>query len=177
MKLPHNLICIDIETTCSDEEKGSIIQLSAARVKQNFTHVLGDSFNLYVKPLDSYRNPEAMAVNKISEEILSTAYTLHDALDLFESFCEDDNILAAWGNYFDVVFLRKQYEKIYREYPFSHRSMDLKSIAIWEMAKRNKPMTSGVSKFLKELGRPFVGEQHNAIDDISNTINILKEFI
>lgn len=174
MNLPHHLICLDIETTDSDMFSGSIIQLSAVIVDKNFDLMHAREFNEYVYPLDSYRNPKAMAVNKISEEILRTASPLSDVLEMFESFCDTDDVLAAWGNYFDVPFLRQQYRKIHRQWPFSNRSFDLKSVAIWEMAKRNIPMTSGISKFLAVLNKSFEGIQHNALDDIKNSVRVLQ---
>lgn len=174
MKFPHNLICIDVETTDSDNKLGSIIQLSAIVVNQEFEPIRAREFDMYVQPLDSYRNSKAMAVNKISEEILKTASTLQEVLEMFESFCDEDNVLASWGAYFDIPFLEKQYEKIYRKYPFSHRCFDLKSVAIWELAKKNISMTSGVSKFLKALNKDFKGVQHNALDDIRNAVEILR---
>ncbi len=174
MKFPTNLICLDIETTDSDNKLGSIIQLSAIAVDKDFELIRAREFDVYVKPLDLYRNPKAMEVNQISEEILKNATPLVDALEMFESFCDNDNVLASWGAYFDIPFLKTQYEKIHRKYPFHYRTFDLKSVAIWELAKRDTPMTSGVSKFLKALDKKFEGTQHNALDDITNSIRILQ---
>lgn len=174
MIFPHNLICIDIETTDSNPKTGSIIQLSAVAVNKNFELIKAREFDSYIKPLDSYRNPKAMAVNQISEEELNYAPLLSEVLVMFESFCDEDNILASWGAYFDIPFLKAQYEKIFRKWPFSYRTFDLKSVAIWEMAKRDTPMTSCVSKFLVALGKEFSGRQHNALDDIKNSVKILK---
>jgi len=174
MTFPHNLVCIDIETTDSGPILGSVIQLSAVVVDKNFDFIRAREFNEYIIPLDSYRNPKAMEVNKISEDTLKNAMTLYEALELFESFCEEDKVLAAWGAYFDIPFLKVQYEKIHRKYPFHYRTFDLKSVAIWEMAKRGHNITSGVSRFLNTLNKEFVGTQHNALDDIKNAVNILR---
>ncbi|MFA5396027.1 MAG: 3'-5' exonuclease [Methanogenium sp.] len=174
MRLPSNIICIDLETTDSDSKTGSIIQLSAIAVNEEFEPIHARTFDMFIQPLDSYRNPKAMAVNKISEETLKTATPLQEALIMFESFCDNDNILASWGAYFDIPFLRNQYEKIYRKYPFSYRCFDLKSIAIWELGKRGIPIRGGVSKFLNALHKEFSGSQHNAIDDIRNAVEILR---
>lgn len=174
MTFPHNLICIDLETTDSNKETGSIIQLSAVVVNKDFDVMKAREFDMYVKPLDTYRNPKAMSVNQIPEDTLTNATPLIDVLELFESFCDGDKILASWGIYFDISFLQEQYKKIYRKWPFSYRSFDLKSVAIWELAKQDKPMTSGVSRFLKALNKDFSGEQHNAIDDIRNSVRILE---
>ena len=176
MELPSNIICIDIETTDSDSKSGSIIQLSAIAVDKNFEPIKAREFDVFIKPLDLYRNQKAMEVNKISEEILKTATPLIEALEMFESFCDNDNILASWGAYFDVPFLKAQYNKIFRKWPFSYRSFDLKSIAIWESAKRNVPTSSGVSRFLNTINKEFIGTPHNALDDIRNTIEILRYY-
>lgn len=174
MQFPHNLVAIDIETTDSNSKTGSIIQLAAVVVNKDFELVQAREFNTFVKPLDFYRNPKAMAVNQISEENLVNAPLLSEVLVMFESFCDKDNILSSWGAYFDIPFLKTQYDKIYRKFPFSHRSFDLKSVAIWELAKREVPVTSGVSRFLEMIGKEFKGQQHNALDDIKNSVEILK---
>ncbi|MCP6727567.1 MAG: 3'-5' exonuclease [Patescibacteria group bacterium] len=177
MKFPHNLICIDIECTDSDSHTGSVIQIGAVIVNKEFTvDKTRGEFSMYIKPLDSFRNPQSMAVNKIPEEYLTNAINLNDALEMFESFCEDDHILACWGTYFDVPFLRAQYTKIGRKWPFGYRCFDLKSAAIWESAKHNKPMTSGVFKFLESIGKDFEGTPHDALSDIKNTVRILEYY-
>lgn len=177
MKFPHNLICIDIEATDSDKDKGSVIQIGAVIVNKDFEvdRARGE-FNLYIQPLDSYRNPKAMAVNKIPEEYLTNGIILNNALEMFESFCDEDDRLASWGAYFDIPFMRAQYSKIGREWPFGYRCFDLKSVAIWESAKRNKPMTSGVTRFLKSINKDFKGTPHDALSDIKNTVRILEYY-
>ena len=176
MKLPYEIICIDLETTDTDKNRGSMIQLGAVIVDKEFKILKRNEFCLYIKALDSFRNPKAMAVNRITEEQLdSHGVILQDALELFENFCENRKILAGWGgSYFDVPFLRKQYEKIGRKWPFGYKSIDLKSIAIWEIAKQDKPISGGVGRFLTTLGQDFEGNPHNAIDDIKNSIKILQ---
>jgi DNA polymerase III epsilon subunit-like protein len=174
MILPFRLVCIDIETTDVSSKLGSIIQLSAVVVDNNFEPIRTREFNEYIKPLDSYRSCKAMEVNQISEETLKTALTLHEALILFESFCEKENILASWGAYFDIPFLKAQYEKINKKWPFSHRTFDLKTVAIWELAKRDIQMTGGVKKILNALNKEFVGIQHDSLDDIKNAVEILR---
>lgn len=177
MKFPNNLICIDIECTDSDKNKGSVIQIGGIIVNKDFeVDTTRGDFNIYIQPLDGYRNPRAMAVNQIPEAYLSNAIHLNDALEMFESFCGEDDRLACWGTYFDVPFLRAQYEKIGRKWPFGYRSFDLKSAAIWESAKHDRPMSSGVWKFLRSINKEFEGTQHDALADIKNTVRILEYY-
>ena len=177
MRFPHNIICIDIESTDSDKHKGSVIQIGAVIVNMDFEiETTRREFNMYIKPLDSHRNPEAMAVNKITEETLVAAINLNDALNIFEGFCGSDKELASWGAYFDIPFMRAQYTKIDRDWPFGYRCFDLKSAAIWESAKHDKPMTSGVMRFLKSINKEFEGTPHDALSDIKNTVRILEYY-
>lgn len=175
MRLPTNLICLDIETTDSDSEIGSLIQIGAVLVNEEFKII--DSFSIYVKPLTTHRSARATAIHKISEDTLANAYTLPNALALFENFCKDTKHLAAWGNYFDVAFLKTQYKKIYRDWPFGYKSIDLKSIAIWEFAKRDVLFTGGVFKACNLLDIPFEGTTHDGLDDIKNTVKILQKLL
>ncbi len=174
MTLPENIICIDIETTGPDKKLGSIVQLSAVVVDKEFNLIHAREFNSLIKPLNSFRDQRAMKTHGHSENELKTAPILEEVLTMFESFCDTDRLLASWGNYFDIDYLEEQYKKIYRKYPFKKRSMDLKSIAIWEMSKRNIPISSGIKRFLQALNRDFDGIEHNAIDDIKNTVELLR---
>ena len=178
MKLSFDTICLDIETTDVDSRIGSIIQIGAIFLNDEFEEI--DSFSTYIFPLDSHRNQKAMAVNKISEDILSHSPTLSEALELFENFVfqkkeNKKNRLAAWGAYFDIPFLRAQYKKINRDWPFGHKSIDLKSIATWELSKRNISLNGGVEKALRYLNLEFEGRQHDALADIKNSVRILKK--
>ncbi len=174
MNLPYTLVCLDLETTDLDPTIGSVIQIAAIAVDQNFEPIQGREFNLFVKPLDSYRNPKAMSVNKITEDTLLTGFSLNDTLELFESFCETEYVLASWGTYFDIPFLKEQYKKIGRKWPHGHKTFDLKTVAIWEMAKRNISEQGGVQKMLETLHLQFKGIQHDALDDIKNSVEVLK---
>ena len=181
MKLPSNIICIDIETTDLSSEFGSVIQIGAVLLNQDFEEI--DSFETYIRPLTSHRNSKAMEVNNISEDVLNHAPTLQEALEMFEVFAlqgksrTDKFILAAWGNYFDIPFLKAQYEKIFRTWPFGYKSFDLKTIAVWEFAKRNIEFPGGVKHGLEFLNLSFEGCQHDALADIKNTIRIFKKLL
>jgi DNA polymerase III epsilon subunit-like protein len=178
MNLPTKYIAIDIETTDADHRLGDVIQIGAVVVNEDLS--MGSTFSTYLKPESSFRNPEAMAVNKITEETLESAPTSDRALANFETFCKfqagDRPMLAAWGTYFDVTFLREFYHHIGRKWPFSYRCLDLKTIAIWEASKRGESAEGGVSKHLELLGLEFEGEQHDALADIKNTMRIVQAY-
>ncbi len=177
MKLPNKYIAIDIETTDSDYAKGDVIQIGGVVVNEDLC--LGKAFSMYLKPLTSYRNPEAMEKNQITEEMLDAALEAETTLEAFEKFCwEVDKrpMLAAWGTYFDVGFLRGYYRKMGRKWPFSYRCLDLKSIAIWEAAKLGDSDSGGVTGFLERNGMKFEGREHDGLDDILNTMRIIQHY-
>jgi DNA polymerase III epsilon subunit-like protein len=174
MQLPFKLVCIDLETTGLDMKRASIVQLSAVIVNKQFEPIRGLEFNSYVKPLDSYKEPNAMKIHEIPENIFNNAPTLEEVLIMFENFCLNEKILASWGTYFDIPFLKEQYEKIGRKYPFSHRTIDLKSIATWERAIDGIEIKGGLKHYLKSLDHDFKGVQHDALCDIRNTVELLK---
>jgi len=178
MLLPFNIICLDLETTDLNSEIGSIIQLSGIVVDKEFNLMFAREFDTFIKPLDEHRNKQAMLVNNIKEEELKYAPILEEALLMFESFCEDDKILASWGSFFDIPFLRKQYEKINRKWPFGYKTIDLKSIGIWESSKKDLGLIKGgLSEYLEMNGSVFDGIKHNSLDDIKNTVKLIKSFI
>ena len=175
MKLPNKYIAIDIETTDADYHKGDIIQIGAVVVNEDLS--VGERFSILIQPTSEYRNPEAMEVNKITETELKSVLLPNQALDLFETFAlkiDKRPLLAAWGTYFDVVFLKEYYRKLNRKFPFSYRCLDLKSIAIWEAAKIGTSDSGGVSGFLERTGQVFEGKPHDGLDDIVNTMKIIQ---
>lgn len=178
MKLPFKIVALDLETTDVDFNAGEIIQIGAVILNEDLE--ITNSYAECLKPLKIHRDPEAMAVNKISEETLQSAPHPMVVFSEFEKFAtegtgEEHPILAAWGTHFDVTFLREEYKQLGRPYPFSYRCIDLKSIAIWELAKRGQSLSGGVSKFLEALGLSFEGSEHDGLDDIKNVVRILQK--
>ena len=181
MEFPHKIIAIDIETNGTNSKTGSIIQMGAVLIDEEF-EIKGE-YNAYIKPIDEYWNEEARNVHKIEKEwLLENGKDPLDFLKEFEEFAKTWDcrvILASWGNYFDATFVKDYYMRLTKKYPFSYRSIDLKSIALWELAKRGIPMNyergHGVESFLSQLGMKFEGTPHNALDDIKNTIKIMQK--
>jgi len=143
-------------------------------IVKNQKQILSGLRHEIIQPLDFHRNTRAMACHGLTEQQIADGIPLSEALSSFEDFCGREKILAAWGAYWDIPYLRVQYDKINRKWPFHYRSFDLKSVAIWELAKQNKPLPGGVGRFLNILKLDFEGTPHNAIDDIKNSVKILK---
>ncbi len=177
MKLPNKYVCIDIETTGTEADYADVIQIGAAILNEDLSS--DDRWVDFIKPMSDYRNPEAMRVNEISEETLAAGRDPQQSLADFEEWAMrktgmDRPLLAAWGTYFDITFMRAYYKKIGRKWPFSYRCLDLKSIAIWEAAKKDQSAAGGVDTFLKLNNLEFKGKAHDALSDIINTIRIIQ---
>jgi len=74
-------------------------------------------------------------------------------------------------------FLEEQYNKINRPWPFCHRSVDLRSIAMWEFAKQDIHYKGGLYTCAKTLNIQREGTKHDALDDITNSANVIKELL
>lgn len=186
MLIHKDLIVVDIECTGSDSDKYSICEIGAAKVDRDTLTIL-DTFTSLVRPLDDQREPKAMEVHKIPEEVLTEAPELNQVLDSFENWVGNEVVvegkpkmirsyrLAAWGTYFDITFLKKQYHKINRPYPFCHDCICLKSIAIFKMCEKGFGGGKwGVTSCLHKVGLKFIGKKHSALDDVINTIRLLS---
>jgi DNA polymerase III subunit epsilon len=186
MKLPKKFLAIDLETSGTNSNVHDVIQIGAVIVANEWEIV--DEFTTYIQPLTETRDNEAMMVNKISEETLALAPKHKYALSEFEAFAKKSGmpaILMAWGAYFDVPFLHTYYDRVYRDWPFQWRSVDLKSIAMWELAKRDllhktdgRPMVfPGLTTCMKIMGLEPTGRKHDGLDDIRNAVNLVGQFL
>jgi len=174
MNLQFDLIAIDLETTGCDPFVYSICQIGLAIVKKDLTIVA--TYSSVVLPLDDSRDPRAMEIHGISEETLSEAPTfamvLMEIKDLYPNVHK--LVPAAWGTHFDLHFLRVQCRRLNIGWPFSGKSFDIKTAAMWEMAKNDSATSGGISKVLRSLGTDFEGRKHNALSDILNAVRILQ---
>lgn len=174
MKLPYKVVAIDLETTGTDKNIASILELGAVIMNEDLS--IAREFQAYIKPLDDYWSQEAEKVNGLSKSFIEeNGKPLAEVLMEFERWTLGERVLGAWGTYFDVQFLKAQYEKVHRPYPFDWRDFDLKTVAMWELGKQGKATMKGVEHCLKKLGLTFEGDAHSALDDIKNCVRILQE--
>lgn len=176
--LPGHLLCIDVEATGTNMSKHNICQIGVALVDTKLNIV--DKYSSIIKPFSSDRDPDAMRVHNISEEVLAQSRSFNEVMIELESKLGVNPkryTLAAWGTHFDIIFLREEYKKFNRVYPFSYRCFDLKSAAIWSASCLGMSVGfGGISKYCKKLGISFEGTKHDALADILNSIYILQTF-
>lgn len=186
MKIIQDFIVFDLEATSSVNSDGFqtndwIIQLGAVYLKRNEENSklekIGE-FNKLVKPKE-----------KISEFITGLTGITNDAVEnenyfdvvgnQFTSWVKSlGNIknvrLCAWGNYFDIPLLRKNYEKYLVPYPFSGTAFDVKSYAsLWMMLSGRRTDRLSVEHVADIMGIKSEGNYHDALTDARVTSEIL----
>lgn len=181
-------MAVDLECTGNDFRKGGeICQIGAIVVNEKIEET--SAFMTYVFPNTAYRDPEAMAVNKIKETDLASAPRMKIALkSLSELYSQQSKRIpvGAWGIHFDIPFLRAAYFDNGMEYPFSGRCFDMKSAAIWALATKGIPFSGSPFKAAKVL--EFIDKneyqklsseidtltQHDAIFDVKAALAVLR---
>jgi len=181
--LPNPLIVFDVETTGVDPRKHDIIEIGAVFVSKGLDIV--GRFQSYCRPYSTERDPEAMGINKIPEETLLEAPGFDACALAFEHVAKQvaeshhhglrSFNLAGWGVRFDYDFIGCSYQKAERAFPFSYHTLDIKSLAIWELAKRGCYLWRKLSGALSALKIQPVGTAHTALADAENTARILIE--
>lgn len=162
-QLPKHLIIIDVETTGTNIEHSSIIQLGAV-VFNKQGYLSSHTFREYIIPYTPEWTSGAEKIHKISyTKIQEIGKPLKQVLSEFEQWAStyllcDDKIgynywLAQWSCGFDVGLLQNAYKSANRPYPFHYRVFDIASIVRFELAKREKlEMKCGEDICAKTLG-------------------------
>jgi len=174
-KFPKDLIIFDVETSTTDPETASIIQIGAVIFDKKGRLFDNYYFNEYVKPYTNEWSEEAYRIHKIEKLYLQEkGKDIETVLQLFEVWASPiwDDLkkrywLAQWSCGFDTNMLRAAYKKVNREYPFHYRSFDIASIVRFELARRGKLfMKCGEDKSARALGIEVKDTQlHNALYD------------
>lgn len=171
------IVCIDIETTGTEAYKHSIFQIGAVIVDTAFSTVGAN--NLFIKPLDREWDKRAQDVHGVTpEDAWNMGVDPNETLEIFEKWAQEVTgdsrpILASWGTYFDIAFLKATYERLNRPWVWQRKCIDLKTIAWWEMSRRGETV-NGVAGTMEKIGLPFIGTQHDGFDDIINTVSMLN---
>ena len=191
-KFPKDLIIFDVETSGTDPETSSIIQLGAVIFDRNghlFRNGGGEiySFNEYVKLYTKEWSEEAFEIHKIEKSYLQErGKDIETVLQLFEVWASPiwDDLknrywLAQWSCGFDTNMLKGAYKKVDREYPFHYRSFDIASIIRFELARRGKLFQKcGENKCAEALGIEVKDIRlHDALYDAQLSGQILERII
>ncbi len=188
-KLPKSLIIIDVETTGTNPEKGSIIQLGAVIFSKE-GYIKDGDFSAYIKPYTPEWTEGAYKVHKIEYSYLQkNGSDLIEVLTRFENWVAGNQFridqlkweynLAQWSCGFDVSFLCNAYKKVNKEFPFYYRAFDIASIVRFELAKKGKlRMKSGENICANELGIKIeTNKLHDALYDAKLSGLMLEKLV
>lgn len=127
---------------------------------------------------------EAMAVNKISYDVVAIAPSIEKSLALFEAkFPTGEVLLTAYNSWFDMGWLRTSYERLGRHSPFEFHSFDIWALAYlyWSKEARTgnpaKPIGFGLSDMAALLGVTTSGAFHDAMTDVEVEVEILRKLV
>lgn len=173
MHFNHDFIVFDLETTDTEWDR-RIIEIGACRISRDLE--IQDTFYTKVFPgivVSDY----VLQLTANTQEELNKAPQFTLAIEQFEKWVGNikRHRLAAWGNYFDVNVLRKEYGKWGRPYPFSGTVYDVKTVALGYLAVSGRRTDScSVASMVKLFGGPD-GPYHNALFDAEQTARIFRQ--
>lgn len=183
MKLNNDLIVLDLETTAGQDEHGNqtnndIIQIGAVLLDRNLNFV--QSFGSLVKP----REPVSQFITEltgITDEAAQAARPFTDVVremeqTFFPLITNTKNIrLCAWGTYFDIPILRRQYREYQLDYPFSGTAFDVKTLAmLWMSLSDRRTDKLSVEHVANVMGIEADGTYHDALVDAKTEASILQ---
>lgn len=182
----RDLVVLDLECTGLDTQKHEIIQIAAIRINKDTLAEVG-RFSSYVKPTAwDNRDPAAMAVNRISYDMVASAPDLQKVLELFESkFGGAEVLLAAYNTAFDIPMFRHAYTRLGRPCPFDFHSFDIWALAYlyWGLTDQkpnpDRPIGFTLADVAGAVGVPpsTAGAFHNAIADVEAEVEVLRRLL
>ncbi len=182
MKLDRGLLVLDVETTGTDPETSSIIQIGVIRLSNELDYIA--SFQCYVKPYTSEWTEQSQKIHNLSKEFLQEKgldiKTALEELEKFVMYKFKDYYIAQWSSSFDISMLKSAYKKAYEgtdvKFPYSYRAYDIASFVRLYLASLNLLPRKRVSlKDCAEILKIDVDNSnlHDALYDASLTSDIL----
>ncbi len=184
---PKHLLIVDVETTGTDPETSSIIQLGACILNKK-GYLEPYTFNEYIIPYTPEWIEGAEKVHQITySQIQKKGKPLKEVLERFEQWASDYLLgelkkkfwLAQWSAGFDTSMLKSAYKAIDKNYPFHYRAFDVASIVRFELAKQGKLYQEcGEDKCALTLGiKVDKNKLHDALYDAQLSGKMLENLI
>lgn len=175
--LDKNLIVFDVETTGTDSELSSIIQIGAVKLSKDML-ITEDSIQLLIKPYKNFWSKQAEEVHGCSfEYCMENGLDIQDALERFIYWIAKPKevYLAQWSCGFDSDMLKSAFKFIDYEYPFNYRAYDIASITRFYLSKNGYSSRVGCFDAGKLLKIDMEGlKAHKASDDALMTARCLQ---
>lgn len=177
-KLHNSLVVLDLEATAGQDDRGRqtnncIIDLGAVYLDERL-EVKG-TFQSLVKPTEAI-SPFIAKLTGITEAMVADQPSFGEVGPAFSRWVEGlagslkKVRLAAWGNYFDIPLLRKNYYDAGLDFPFPGTALDVKTLAfLWLSQSGRRTDKIGLEFFADHFGVKVEGTWHRALTDAQVT--------
>ncbi len=165
LKIPFDIIVIDLETNALSIPDVRITEIGAVRLNPNLD--ICDSFSHLVYA--DVITPKSVEITGITAEMIKGQPPFEEVGRRFHAWTQEkptDFVLAAWGAYYDLPVLRHEYNRVGMNYPFPGRGIDVKSVAWTHFWKKGLDLKScSIARALKCMDMEFEGTAHRALAD------------
>lgn len=179
----RDILLIDTEATGLDVKRHELIQLAAVLLDKK-TLKEKDYYDSYIKPRKwRNRDPEAMAVNKLTMDDLRGAPSAKQVITEFDKkFHNKKVILAYYGGMLDIDFIRALYTKLGKAHTFDYHFFNLWPVFYTYLASKNsltnpKKYTGFTLEDLMKRFKLYMGGRHDALGDCRVEAEILRNII
>ena len=173
MKLPYDLVVVDVETNgLLEAPEVRITEIGAAVLKTDGT--LGPLMNQLIDG-----RPVGPKSNVITDAMLEGQPLFGEFAPKFPRWCWDHSknfVFAAWNTNLILSTLRWEYHRTNTRFPFPSKGLCARSVALAHFWRSNVFVAScGIDKALRMLGLSFEGTPYRAGDDAYNVARILQK--
>ena len=187
MRYTTDIVIIDLEASCPTEDRGnnsiersSIIEIGAVRLDKRSLEIT-DSFSELVRPEDYPIVPFITEITGISPAMVQDKDTFDQVAARFLGWYGPRNksMIAAFGAYYDIPLLRKEFTRYGLEFGthIAGGAFDLRAVATVWLAQENH-RTSGLTleSILEKMGLADRFTAHRAVEDARAAAAILQYF-
>lgn len=181
-KLHNPIVVLDLEATAGQDDRGRqtnncIIDIGAVYLDERL-EVKG-TFQSLVKPTEPI-TPFITKLTGITPAMVEAESGFEVVGPAFVRWMEGlaGNLkkvrLAAWGNYFDIPLLRKNFYDAGLDFPFSGTALDVKTLAfLWLSQSGRRTDKISLEFFADHFGLKVDGTWHRALTDAQVTAGTL----
>lgn len=181
-KLHNPIVVLDLEATAGQDDRGRqtnncIIDLGAVYLDESLT--VRGTFQALVRP-DEPITPFITKLTGITPAMVEDQPRFADVGPAFSQWVEglSGNLkkvrLAAWGNYFDIPLLRKNYYDASLDFPFAGTALDVKTLGfLWLSQSGRRTDKISLEFFAQHFGLTVDGSWHRALTDAQVTAGVL----
>jgi DNA polymerase III epsilon subunit-like protein len=180
-KLHNPLVVIDLEATAGQDDRGRqtnncIIDLGAVFLDEKL--LVKGTFQALVKPTEAV-TPFITKLTGITPAMVEDQPGFAEVGPAFARWVEGlaGNLkkvrLAAWGNYFDIPLLRRNFHDAGLDFPFPGTALDVKTLAFFWLSQSGRRTDKVSLEFFADHFGLKVGTWHRALADAEATAGTL----